>query len=742
MTPTDCARCSLPLFAPVQSGLCPPCLAELSVVEVPTLDLATCTRCTKPVPHDAPLGLCPRCLLAGASPEPLPTEIGDYAIRRELGSGSTGVVYLAEQLCTPPIKVALKVLRARDFADEEDLERFRSEATIQSQLQHPNIVQIFDARGLSQAEPYFAMQYIEGASLADPAMQEHFSEPERAARLIETVARAVHCAHKERLVHFDLKPSNMLLDRELRVYVSDFSLARRLRSTDDVELDYTAPEQVRRHAQGLQVPGPGEGCVGGTAGYMAPEQLPSAVHPLSLACDVYGLGATLYELLTGRLPREVDDSLLARPRARFDVADLAESLSKTAVIPPRQLAPHISRELELVCLGALELDPNKRYQSAEAFADDLERARQSRPVAPPNVSAPSAVRRTQLWMRRHPVLAMSALLGALLFTLGDLLVIRELERHKREVINVWLASGTRWARVQADAVLRQFQADKERLLKAATDGAVLALLTEEGSCRKEPAALRDHGDQFKSVFLVKADGTALARYPLPSCKYFEKRDEREPERDYFHGARDLEPGQVYVSKAFRSRESADGVFKFAYATPLFQDGTLAGVLVATRDSSESLGDVRIEDDVGGTQLTTLVGPRDPSDGPVDSPFSVIVHARLPQKREHPLETKLAERLDAAFRTTSDRAKGDPVRTFQDSNFRDPVFPGQHHVAAFVPVGSTGYAVAVHADVAKVLGPAHRLSGYLAYLATGLHLSLLLAVVWNVAGTIPPRRQHG
>jgi WD40 repeat protein/tRNA A-37 threonylcarbamoyl transferase component Bud32 len=309
-------------------------------------------------------------------PEPCPDRLGGYEILGEIGRGGMAVVYKARQPVLGRV-VALKRLgpQARDGAD---VARFLREAESIARLPHPHIVQVFEV-GEDAGRPFLVLEYVGGGSLAE-YLAGGPVEPTAAAAFLETVARAVHHAHRHGVVHRDLKPTNILLtpaadrphpDRPpLAAHdpkVADFGLARRL--GDDRGL--THPDLLA-----------------GTPAYLAPEQLTGSAAALSPACDVYALGVILYEMLTGRPP-------LLGPTA---LATL-RLLETVEPVPPRRLQPQLPRDLEAVCLRCLAKDPRRRYPSAEALADDLARFIAGKPT----VARPlHAVARAAKFIAHHP----------------------------------------------------------------------------------------------------------------------------------------------------------------------------------------------------------------------------------------------------------------------------------------------------------------------------------------------------
>jgi serine/threonine-protein kinase len=264
--------------------------------------------------------------------------IPGYEILGELGRGGMGVVYKARQTGLGRA-VALKCILSGQHAAPAELARFRSEAQAVARLQHPNVVQVYEV-GEHDGVPYFSLELCEGGSLADRLRGTPLPARE-AAQLVATLARAVQAAHTCNVVHRDLKPANVLLSADGTPKVTDFGLAKRL----DVETGQTQ-----------------SGAIVGTPSYMAPEQAAGRTREVGPAADVYALGAILYECLTGRPP--------FKGETPFDT--LMQVLEREAA-PPRLLNPHITRDLETVCLKCLEKDPRRRYPGVAALAEDLER---------------------------------------------------------------------------------------------------------------------------------------------------------------------------------------------------------------------------------------------------------------------------------------------------------------------------------------------------------------------------------
>jgi serine/threonine protein kinase/formylglycine-generating enzyme required for sulfatase activity len=287
---------------------------------------------------------------AADAPPEVPARIGRYRVERVLGEGGFGVVYLGhdDELQRP---VAIKVPQARRLEKPGVIETYLAEARILASLDHPHIVPVYDFGRTEDGGCFIVSRYIDGHSLAH-AMRRQRLTIGAATALVATVAEALHHAHQHRLVHRDVKPANILLDRAGKAYLADFGLALR-------DEDF----------------GRGGG-VTGTPWYMSPEQARGESHRVDGRADVYSLGVVLYELLTGE-----------RPFRRDRVEDLLEDIASLAVEarPPRQLVDNLPRELERICLKALAKRASERYLTAGDFADDLRAflaAQQPLPAAP------------------------------------------------------------------------------------------------------------------------------------------------------------------------------------------------------------------------------------------------------------------------------------------------------------------------------------------------------------------------
>ncbi len=302
---------------------------------------------------------------------------GDYEIQKELGRGGMGVVYKARQVSLNRA-VALKMIKAGFLADEAEQRRFQNEAEAVALLDHAGIVPVYEV-GEYDGHRYFSMKLVEGGNLA-----EHLASlkdnPRAAATLLAETAEAVHHAHMRGILHRDLKPANILIDAEGHPHVTDFGLAKRV----EADIEFTQ-----------------SGAILGTPAYMSPEQAAGRRGTITTATDIYGLGAILYAVLTGKAPFGGDS-----------LAETMDAVRTRPPEPPAKLNAKVPRDLETICLKCLEKDPRRRYVSAHELANDLDNWLDSRPISARRVGT---AERAWLWCKRRPALAgLSAALAAAL----------------------------------------------------------------------------------------------------------------------------------------------------------------------------------------------------------------------------------------------------------------------------------------------------------------------------------------
>jgi hypothetical protein len=378
--------------------------------------------------------------------EPAPLAIDGYEILGELGRGGMGVVFKARHTQLDRV-VALKMILPGHLPGAAERDRFRTEARTLAGLQHPHIVQIFDV-GEHGGQPFLELEYCPGGGL-DRVLAGKPLPPQEAARLVQTLARAVQAAHEVKVIHRDLKPANVLLAADNTPRITDFGLAKKL--GDD--------------------PRTPSGAILGTPSYMAPEQA-KGKKEVGPAADIHALGAILYECLTGQPP--------------FKAATLHETLLRVVAdepVPPRQLQRQTPRDLETICLKCLQKEPARRYATAQELADDLGRYLAGEPIqARPMGVAERVVR----WVRRRPmvtalvVIASAVTLWAVLGYLADPERVRERARrdHARGlpvtlVRDTGPPIGYAWA--EGEALTKAFSEQDEPFLVSTRSTALIEL---------------------------------------------------------------------------------------------------------------------------------------------------------------------------------------------------------------------------------------------------------------------------
>jgi serine/threonine-protein kinase len=341
-----------------------------------------------------------------------PPEIPGYDVQSMLGRGGMGVVYKARQLRLNRL-VALKMLQAGAYARARERERFQREAEVVASLRHPNIVQIYDV-GDHEGCPFFTMELLEGGSLAQ-ALLGMPPPAQHAATLLITLAEAVQVAHQAGIVHRDLKPANILLTAEGTPKIADFGLARHF------------DEEPALTLRGARI---------GTPSYMAPERFIGKAGTIGPAADIYALGVLLYEMLTGRPPFRGETASETERQAIHDEP-----------VAPTRLNPKVPRDLETICLKCLHKDPQRRYPSASALREDLQRFQRNEPIA---ARSPGLAERAAKWVRRHPTNAAilsASLVVAILLVGGGFWLALQLA-HRRNGVETDL---TELARLQGSA---------------------------------------------------------------------------------------------------------------------------------------------------------------------------------------------------------------------------------------------------------------------------------------------------
>src|SRR5213080_2880753 len=372
-----CRKCGAKIFSDAPEGLCAKCVLKIALAMPPDAAAAGAgdSGCVEqPAGGDRASASQDKTTVHAAE---LLGELGDYELLEEVGRGGQGVVFRARQKSLNRT-VALKVISLGQWASKAHLRRFRLEAEAAARLEHPGIVPIHEV-GERDGSCYFSMKFVEGGQLDEVAKREPM--PIRCAvELIAKVARTVHYAHQHGILHRDIKPGNILLDQKGEPHLTDFGLARL------VETESTMTRTLD---------------VLGTPSYMATEQATGNNAADSSVTDVYGLGAVLYQLLTGQPP--------FAGGATYETIKL---LLDTEPRLPRLLNPKIDRDLSTICLKCLQKDPKRRYSSALALAEDLERWLKHEPIQARHTGV---FARGGKWVRRNPT---SALLVASLVGLA------------------------------------------------------------------------------------------------------------------------------------------------------------------------------------------------------------------------------------------------------------------------------------------------------------------------------------
>src|SRR5213593_3700100 len=364
-----CRKCGAKIFSDAPKGLCTGCMLE-TALGVFAEDFVTA--------GDSSAAASAKADDANAAPDVKGTtraanmmgEFGDYELLEEIGRGGQGVVFRARQKSLNRI-VALKIIGLGQWATKAHLKRFRLEAEAAARLDHPCIVPIYEV-GERDGCCYFSMKFVEGGQL-DEAVRRTPMPMRQAAELMAKVARTVHYAHEHGILHRDIKPGNILLDANGEPHLTDFGLARLVESESTI-------------TQTMEVLG--------TPSYMASEQAVGNNASISRATDVYGIGAVFYQLLTGH-----------PPFAGGTTYQTIKLLLDTEPRQPRLWNPKIDRDLSTICLKCLEKDPKRRYSSALALAEDLERWLKYEPIAARRIGL---VARGKKWVRRNPTRALLA----------------------------------------------------------------------------------------------------------------------------------------------------------------------------------------------------------------------------------------------------------------------------------------------------------------------------------------------
>jgi serine/threonine protein kinase len=520
---------------------------------------------TQRPPPEPPLGRTEVLAQPPAICGPVPREawpvIPQYEILEEVGRGGMGIVLKARQTALGRI-VAVKAILPHGPIREEQRRRFLREAKAMALLQHPNIVQIHEI-GQRDEHPYLVMEYVEGQSLA-ASLAEKPLPPRKAAELVALLARAVHAAHEQGVVHRDLKPNNILLAADGTPKICDFGLARHFEDT----ADHTQTNQVM-----------------GTPSYMAPEQVLGASRPQGPAVDIYALGAVLYECLTGRPAFLADNPL-----------DTMQLVVKQQPVPPRQWQPKTPRDLETICLKCLAKEPRRRYASALELAEDLQRYLDGGPIRARPVGP---AERSWRWCRAHPsgaalilVAALAAVVVLTVVSAYDWLLSQELERTNAADRQV-LATQEKLQRTLTQQVADRLDGDLRELTVVPLTTATLLENRRDwdeehiqcalkdmlhkaplifGMCVAfEPYAWRKDREDFACYVYRRREGLAVKQLLPPGYRPIYR------QWPWYRVAKDSPQGrwcEPYVG------EGGDNTPMVTFSAPILRDGRFAGVVAA------------------------------------------------------------------------------------------------------------------------------------------------------------------
>lgn len=696
---------------------------------------AACPRCGRPLPAQALAGQCPACLAAALlrppAPPPvdaedasdLPRRFGDYELLAEVARGGMGVVFRARQISLNRT-VAVKMILAGQLSGDAAVKRFRAEASAVARLQHPGIVAAHEV-GEVAGTHFFSMDFVDGRSLADMSRTAPLPA-RRAARYVRDAAEAIEHAHRHDILHRDVKPSNLLIDQDDRVRVTDFGVACCL----EAGADATA-----------------SGAVLGTPSYMSPEQASGHRSRQGPAADVYSLGATLYALLTGRPPFQADTPL-----------ETLRQVVNEAPARPRVLNRNIPADLETIALKCLRKEPAQRYASAQALADDLRRFLEGQPILARRASQLDRVWR---WTRRNPALAaltfFSVLLALVLATAATLRLAdaqsaaTRLAERNAAALSACAADAAR----QAERMRFELRELSRPVLEFARDASLVAAMgrgeisVAEAQLHRAAAAMNaaesdarwvNRAAPFESWFLLDTNGVLLARWPArPGPTSF-------ADRDYLHGAMDNAAasglGAVHVSHVYRSR--VDGLHKVGLSVAVTEGGRVLGVVMASLSTADT---APLNDDARKTALLARLDP-EPGDAATNQ-LVVLLHPAYSAKV--PAVVLSADEFKDFPQPSAGRELAEPETKTSAAAYRDPVasrdaaYAGEW-LAGLAVVGNTGLLLvnqvrplAPSAEDRALARDERFWKGAGVGLATVVVLPLLLVLLWRRFG---PRGETG
>jgi serine/threonine-protein kinase len=611
--------------------------------------------------------------------EPKRERIGEYELLMELGQGGIGRVHLAKRLHSDEL-VALKVAKAPHARGAGHDALFAREIEAQSELLHPHIARV-QASGTDRGRLFLVMQFLGGGALTDAMNWPRFREPRRAIALMVTLARAVDFAHRRRVLHGALRASNVLFDEHGQPFITDFGIARLMAGA--------APE------------GEPNG-FGATPGWSAPEQL--AGRPSSTAVDVFSLGVLLHWLRTGEL-------------LFGDGEDFAERVSRASRAAPPAWTPRIGAALDAIEWRATRFDPESRYASAGEFAEDLERVLADAPLS----AAPTpALARVWLWTRRHR-LAWYGALCLLAGSAGSAFTVEHRERLRlRQLIlevNTYAASGQATAlfhrlRGHVKAVHRAAEDPRVRKLASAPRESSESAASSDGKGERpcpaganllDPSPLLQHAGRFSTLMVLNEEGCPIARWtqdPVPPDEAAWQREWRDHFADVKRAWQSGDDEPLLSSPSGPEARA----FKVAISTSLVEEGRWLGVISGVLSTATALelplptGAIR----QGADQLAALLGEYEGSDSsddanlsPAEPSYAYVSHPGLPRDRVPVVPPEYVEAFKKRFFSSPNRARLEPnaALPFVRDDYVDP-FLGERWLAAFAPVGNTGYVVLV------------------------------------------------
>lgn len=626
--------------------------------------------------------------------------LGDYELLEEIARGGMGVIYKARQFSLGRI-VAIKMIRCGDLATAEDIQRFRNEAEAVANLHHRNIVAIHEV-GEHEGQYYFSMNFIEGGSLAQ-LVRENPLPVQEAVAIVQQAAEAVQYAHERGVLHRDIKPSNILIDKNGDVLITDFGLAKRV----NIDSNLTQTGQIL-----------------GTPSYMPPEQAMGIQALMGPACDVYALGAVLYELLTARPPFA----------AATPIETIQQVLDQESV-SPRLLNGVIPRDLETICLKCLEKSPSQRYRTPLELAEELKRFSQGVPI----VARPlGRIARCWRWCRRNPVAAVLFTGAAVLLifvTIESLWLARQREQLLVEEVQRHNRSAAKWV---ATLVELELEGWRQTVLQAATELRSSAPLLESldrgqlsSKQMKQQIKQIDPNDKLQSLckkwqddsekvfpgvftswYVFNREGVIIALWPPQTRDSIGKHFSG---REYVnHHFERPQTKDAHVSPVFLSEN--DGIFKYAISAAILDDeNVFQGVVAGSIAVGPTLGKHKLSEK---RQKVVVVGRGDPNPARngVDAvaqkhQYPVLIHDEY-QAGQEPVEFPNHKLWLPSLATS-------------DDEHVDPIYGGRW-LAAFEPVENTEFRVVVQQRYREAIPSVLSLSrGFMFWLGVALTSGLLL-----------------